>query len=100
MRLAKALSNLLRWGGNFLAIVNAVWVVTASMLQFADVYQNCYCNSSVLGRGVQNAYNIIVIDHLDLGLTAAAWWGALALACSTSLGFVFSMSLLTDFVPT
>ncbi|KAG1862598.1 hypothetical protein DFJ58DRAFT_234515 [Suillus subalutaceus] len=100
MRLAKVLSNLLRWGGKFLATVNAVWVVTASMLQFSDVYDNCYCNSSVLGRGVQQAYGIVVFDNLDLGLTETAWWGALALACSTSLGFIFLMSLLTDRVPT
>lgn len=100
MHLAKVLSNLLRWGGKLLATVNAVWVVTASMLQFADVYDNCYCNSSVLGRGVQHAYDIVVTDNLDLGLTKTAWWGALALACSTSLGFIFLMSLLTDLVPT
>ncbi|KAG2745451.1 hypothetical protein P692DRAFT_20741972 [Suillus brevipes Sb2] len=100
MRLANVLSKLLRWGGKFLAIVNAIWAVTTSMLQFADVYNNCYCNSSVLGRGVQHAYDIVVTDTLDLGITEAAWWGALALACSTSLGFIFLMSLLTDLVPT
>jgi hypothetical protein len=58
------------------------------------------CNSSVLGRGVLHAYDIVVTDSLDLSITEAAWWGALALACSTSLGFVFLMSLLTDLVPT
>lgn len=100
MRLANVLSKLLTWGGKFLAIVNAIWAVTASMLQFADVYNNCYCNSSVLGKGAQHAYDIVVTDTLDLSITEAAWWGALALACSTSLGFVFLMSLLTDLVPT
>lgn len=100
MPLAKVLSNLLRWGGKFLATVNAVWVVTTSVLQFANFYDNCYCNSSVLGRGVQHAYDIVLTDNLDLGLTETAWWGALALACSTSLGFIFLMSLLTDVVPT
>ncbi|KAG1788940.1 uncharacterized protein HD556DRAFT_1495779 [Suillus plorans] len=100
MRLAKVLSDLLRWSGKFLATVNAVWLITASMLQFADVYDNCYCNSSALGRGVQHAYNIVMTDSLDLGLTETAWWGGLALACSTSVGFVFFMSLWIDLVPT
>ncbi|KAG1827918.1 hypothetical protein EV424DRAFT_586443 [Suillus variegatus] len=99
MRLAKVISNLLRWSGKFLATVNAVWLITASMLQFADVYDNCYCNSSVLGRGVQHAYNIVMTDNLDLGLTETAWWGGLALACSTCVGFVFFMSLWIDLVP-
>ncbi|KAG2120251.1 hypothetical protein DEU56DRAFT_894887 [Suillus clintonianus] len=100
MRLAKILSNLLRRGGKFVAIVNSIWVVTGAMLQFTDVYDNCYCNSSVLGRGAQYGYDIVITANLDLGLTKAAWWGALALACSTSLGFIFLMSLLTDRVPT
>lgn len=99
MRLAKVISNLLRWSGKFLATVNAVWLITASMLQFADVYDNCYCNSSVLGRGVQHAYNIVMTDNLDLGLTETAWWGGLVLACSTCVGFVFFMSLWIDLVP-
>lgn len=99
VRLVKAVSNLLRWGGKLVAIVNAIWIIAAGMLQFTSVYDNCYCNSSVLGRGAQYAYDIIVFDSLDLSQTKAAWFGALALAGSTSLGFIFYMSLLTDLVP-
>ncbi|KAG1727272.1 uncharacterized protein EDB91DRAFT_893799 [Suillus paluster] len=99
MRLAKVLSNLLRWGGKFLAIVNAIWIIAAGMLQFTSIYDNCYCDSSVLGRGVQHAFDIVVTDNLDLSQTKAAWFGALALACSFSFGFIFFMSLLTDLVP-
>ncbi|KAG1719922.1 uncharacterized protein EDB91DRAFT_1240482 [Suillus paluster] len=100
MHLARVLSNLLRWGGKLLAIVNAIWIIAASMLQFTNIYDNCYCNSSVLGRGVRDAYFIVITDGLDLGYTKAAWFGALALTCCTSLGFIFFMSLLTDLVPT
>jgi hypothetical protein len=89
----------LRWGGKLLATINAIWIIAAGMLQFTSVYDNCYCNSSVLGRGAQYAYDIIVLDGLDLSQTKAAWFGALALAGSTSLGFIFYMSLLTDLVP-
>ncbi|KAG1773280.1 hypothetical protein EV702DRAFT_583207 [Suillus placidus] len=97
--LAKVVSNLLRWGGKLVAIVNAIWIIVAGMLQFTSIYDNCYCNSSVLGRGAQYAYDIVVFDGLDLNQTKAAWFGALALAGSTSLGFIFYMSLLTDLVP-
>lgn len=100
VRLAKVVSNLLRWGGKLLAIINALWIIAAGMLQFTSVYDNCYCNSSVLGRGAQYAYDIIMMDSgLDLSQTKAAWFGALALAGTTSLGFIFYMSLLTDLVP-
>ncbi|KAG1719920.1 uncharacterized protein EDB91DRAFT_376648 [Suillus paluster] len=100
VHLARVLSNLLRWGGKFLAIVNAIWIIAASMLQFTNIYDNCYCNSSVLGRGVRDAYFIVITDGLDLAQTKAAWFGALALTCCTSLGFIFFMSLLTDLIPT
>ncbi|KAG1728556.1 hypothetical protein EDB19DRAFT_1746441 [Suillus lakei] len=99
IRLVKVVSNLLRWGGKLVAIVNAIWIIAAGMLQFTSIYDNCYCNSSVLGRGAQYAYDIIVLDGLDLTQTKAAWFGALALGGSTSLGFIFYMSLLTDLVP-
>ncbi|KAG2085394.1 uncharacterized protein F5147DRAFT_644888 [Suillus discolor] len=99
LRLAKLASNFLRWGGKLAAIVNAIWIIAAGMLQFTDIYDNCYCNSSVLGRGAQYAYDIVLFDGINLDQTRAAWFGALALAGSTSLGFIFYMSLLTDLVP-
>ncbi|KAG1899714.1 uncharacterized protein F5891DRAFT_1128891 [Suillus fuscotomentosus] len=97
--LAKVLSNLLRWGGKLLAIINAIWIIVAGMLEFTSTYDNCYCNSSVLGRGAQDAYDVVLFNGVDLGQTKAAWFGALALAGSTSLGFIFYISLLTDLVP-
>ncbi|KAG2357250.1 hypothetical protein BDR07DRAFT_1473546 [Suillus spraguei] len=97
--LAKAVSNLLRWGGKLLAIVNAIWIIAAGMLQFTSIYDNCYCNSSVLGRGAQYAFDIVMVDGLDLSQTKAAWFGALALGGTTCLGFIFYMNLLTDLVP-
>ncbi|KAG2143384.1 uncharacterized protein EDB93DRAFT_584706 [Suillus bovinus] len=99
IRLAKVASNLLRWGGKLVAIVNALWIIAAGMLQFTSIYDNCYCNSSVLGRGAQYAYDIVLLDGVDLNPTKAAWFGALALAGTTCLGFIFYMSLLTDLVP-
>ncbi|KAG2151539.1 hypothetical protein DEU56DRAFT_555464 [Suillus clintonianus] len=98
-RIARVLSNLLRWGGKSLAILNALWIIAAGMLQFTSIYDNCYCNSSVLGRGAQYAYDIVVTDGLDLNQTKAAWFGALALGGSTAFGFICYMSLLTDLVP-
>ncbi|KAG2114339.1 uncharacterized protein F5147DRAFT_786912 [Suillus discolor] len=98
LSLTKVVSNLLRWGGKLVAIINAIWIIVAGMLEFASTYDNCYCNSNVLG-GAQNAYNIVLRNGVDLGQTKAAWFGALALAGSTSLGFIFYISLLTDLVP-
>ncbi|KAG1874744.1 hypothetical protein DFJ58DRAFT_650894 [Suillus subalutaceus] len=94
IRLVKVVSNLLRWGGKLVAIVNAIGIIAAGMFQFTSVYDNCYCNSSVLGRGAQNAYASVMLDDSDFGQTKAAWFGALALAGSTSLGFILNRPLV------
>lgn len=35
-----------RLAANTLAILNAIWVITFSTLQFTNLYNNCACNSS------------------------------------------------------
>ncbi|KAG2352333.1 hypothetical protein BDR07DRAFT_1367332 [Suillus spraguei] len=99
VRLVKVVSNLLRCGGKSVAIVNAICIIAAAMLQFTSIYDNCYCNSSMLGRGAQHAFNIVLVDGFNYGQTKAAWFGALALGGTACLGFIFYMSLLTDLVP-
>ena len=70
------------------------------MLQFTSVYDNCYCNSSVLGLG-NAAYAVIFPSDSQVHMyNKAAWLGALALASSASAGFIFFMNLLTDLLPT
>jgi len=98
VRIARVLANLLRWGGKFLAIVNAICLIATGMLQFTSVYDNCYCNSSVLGLG-DAGYAVIFPSDSQVHITKTAWIGALALGCSASAGFIFFMNLLTDLLP-
>jgi len=100
VRLAKVLANILRWGGKLLAIINALGIIASGMLQFTSVYDNCYCNSSVLGLGIDRAYVVIVSSAPQLTSITYAWYGALALGSCSSVGFIFFMNLLTDLLPT
>jgi ABC-type multidrug transport system permease subunit len=100
VRLAKVLANVLRWGGKLLAIINAIGVIASGMLQFTSVYDNCYCNSSVLGLGIDRAYSVISPSDSQVDYTLYAWCGALALGSCTSLIYIFYMNLLTDLLPT
>ncbi|OAX40776.1 hypothetical protein K503DRAFT_841407 [Rhizopogon vinicolor AM-OR11-026] len=97
VRLAKVLANILRWGGKSLAVVNAFCIVTSGMLQFTNVYDNCYCNSSVLGLGVDYAYAIVFPSYSQVHQTTVAWGGALVLGCGGSVVFIFFIYLLIDF---
>jgi len=98
VRITRVLANLFRWGGKFLAIVNAICLIATGMLQFTSVYDNCYCNSSVLGLG-NAGYAVIFPSDSQAHITKTAWIGALALGCSASAGFIFFMNLLTDLLP-
>ncbi|OAX40780.1 hypothetical protein K503DRAFT_686817 [Rhizopogon vinicolor AM-OR11-026] len=97
VHLAKVLANVLRWGGKSLAIVNAFCIIASGMLQFTSVYDNCYCNSSVLGLGMDYAYAIILPSDSQVYQTTVAWGGALVLGCGGSVVFIFFIYLLIDF---
>ncbi|KAF9233589.1 hypothetical protein BU15DRAFT_53665, partial [Melanogaster broomeanus] len=93
-----AMVRCLRWAGKSLAAVNAVFIVTISVFQYANVFDRCYCNSSVLGRGT-DAFSIIVILGRDVAQTRAAWIGGFALASLCSFFFVGFIYLLRDSMP-
>ncbi|KAF9218647.1 hypothetical protein BS17DRAFT_770575 [Gyrodon lividus] len=95
---AMTISHYLRWIGKSIAATNAVFVVTISVFQYANFYNRCYCNSSVLGRG-SLAYDIVVILYPDVAQTRAAWIGGFALASICSLFFVGHIYLLGDSLP-
>ncbi|KAF8866331.1 hypothetical protein BDZ45DRAFT_578983, partial [Acephala macrosclerotiorum] len=43
----------LRLFGKFLAFINTIWVILTSILQFTNLYDNCWCSASVLGLGTE-----------------------------------------------
>jgi hypothetical protein len=99
VHLAKVLADVLRWVGKFLAIVNAICIILTGMLQFTSVYDNCYCNASVLGLGMDGAYAVIFPSDAQVHLTWATWIAAFALGSSGCVGFFFVMNLFTDPLP-
>jgi len=58
--------------GKMLAILNAFFIVTSCILEFAGVYQNCFCNSSYIGLRGQ-AY-IALLSASDLVDIARPYW--------------------------
>ncbi|KIK80271.1 hypothetical protein PAXRUDRAFT_159098 [Paxillus rubicundulus Ve08.2h10] len=95
---AMAISHCLRWAGKAMASVNAIFVITISIFQYANFFDRCYCNSSVLSRGSQ-AYDIVVILFADVTQVKAAWIGGFILAFVSSGIFVGLIYLLGDSLP-
>ncbi|EIW75036.1 hypothetical protein CONPUDRAFT_66882 [Coniophora puteana RWD-64-598 SS2] len=90
----KTVADVLRWSGKALAVLNSLILCAIPILQFSNVFNNCYCNSSVMGRGPDRAYN--VINLTDTSETQILWIVALVVASLCSIAFVAIFNLLTD----
>lgn len=92
---ALALSHCLRKMGKLLAIVNSIWVFVTCILQYSDIYDTCFCNSSMISRGAA-AYVTITETSAQAALASNAWIGALFLACISAITFVLLVGILID----
>lgn len=89
------LSIVLRRIGKTLAAINAVFVLMFSMFQFTNVFQRCYCNSSVLMLGAK-AYNVLELSSNDLSIMKDAWIAAVFLASGAATFFWFFINLFIE----
>jgi hypothetical protein len=72
-----------------LAAINSIWIVAVCVFQFLNVFDNCYCNSSVLGRGKTHAYNVMAeLPESDKTAMSRYWAGAISIAVSSSFMFI------------
>jgi len=92
---AKGLATFLRRLSTFAAVCNTICIILACVFQFSNIFSTCYCNSSVLGRGAQAAYNIIGPDF-DHGQMKGAWVGGVVLASGPVVLFLFFLHLMLE----
>jgi hypothetical protein len=93
--LAENLATVLRRLSTFAAFGNTLCIILACVFQFSDFYSTCYCNSSVLGRGAQYAFNIIAPGY-DYDGTRAAWIGGIILASGYAMLFLLALHLILE----
>ena len=92
---AEGLATFLRRLAMFAAVGNTIWIILTGVFQFSNFFSTCYCNSSVLGRGAQYAYNIIAPGY-NYSQMKAAWIGGVVLAGGYVLLFLFSLNLMLE----
>ena len=92
---AEGLATFLRRLSILAAFCNTLCTILACVFQFSNFYSTCYCNSSVLGRGGQHAYNIIA-GGFDYNQMKAAWIGGVALAGGCVVVFLFFLHLMLE----
>ena len=92
---AEGLSTFLRRLSIMAAGCNTLCIILACVFQFSNFYSTCYCNSSVLGRGGQHAYNIIAAGF-DYDQMKAAWIGGVVLAGGSVFVYLFFLHLMLE----
>ena len=89
LRCIRVLAILLRRVGKVLAICNVAVIIAACTLQFSNLYDECYCNSSVVGLR-NHAYDVIIVAGSEL---RGPWIGGVALSCGCAVLFVGFVNL-------
>jgi hypothetical protein len=85
---------ILNGSAKVLAGLNTILIIAACVFQFSNVFNNCYCNSSVLGRGWQNAF--FVIDIQETSDIITAWGGGVALSAVSCFLFIAYVQTFLD----
>ena len=67
-----------RWLGKLLVIVNTVWIVLASLLQYVGGFDNCWCKSNAPGLG-WSGFVVLFLGAPDLALTAQLPWAVVCI---------------------
>jgi hypothetical protein len=95
-RIFRYCSILLRRLGKIIAALNAIWLVVASLFQLSNVFDQCWCNSSIPSWH-SKAYNIIDFSNFDpnTGLVAG-WTSGVAVAAATALAFMLYVNFLVS----
>lgn len=78
------------------AFMNSIWIVTTCIFQFASVFDNCYCNSSVLGWGANKAYNVFIVTSDEIPGVFRAWAGGFVLAGGVVVLFLLFVSFVIE----
>jgi len=92
---AEGLATLLRRLSILAAGFNTLGIVLACVFQFSNFYSTCYCNSSVLGRGAQHAYNIIAAGY-NFNHMKGPWVGGIVLSGGCVFVFLFFLHLMLE----
>ena len=94
-RAARWTSILLRRVGKLIAALNSLWVLVACLFQFASVFDNCYCNSSVFYLH-NHAYNVIALLPGDVTTVKSAWVGGVFLSSGAAIIYVAFVNIFID----
>lgn len=73
--------------GKTVAILNAIWLVLSSLLEYTGVYDRCYCRGNETGLGMDKGWLVLFKTEDDLAAYATSpWAGGVAMSMIICFG--------------
>jgi len=88
------IAMLMRWLGKFIAIMNGFGILISCMMQFAGVYDNCFCSSTIFG-GDPNGVVWFVDEDIRGSAVYKYWIGGIIMAFGASGLYTFAIYVAT-----
>jgi len=88
------IAMLTRWLGKFIAIVNGFAILLSCMMQFAGLYDTCFCSSTIFG-GDPNGLVWFIEQDITRSEVYRYWIGGIIMAIGASFLYVFAMYVAT-----
>jgi hypothetical protein len=85
---------LMRWLGKTIAIANGVGILLSCTMQFAGVYDNCFCSSTIFG-GNPNGLVSFIEDDVKGSEVYRYWIGGIIMAFGVSGLYTFGIYVAT-----
>ncbi|EIW75018.1 hypothetical protein CONPUDRAFT_66805 [Coniophora puteana RWD-64-598 SS2] len=92
----KRAADVFRLIGQVLAVLNSIIFFSIPVLEFANLFDNCYYDSSVLGLGRAGAYNVVTLLNSDEEVTKRVYALCMAAAALCAVAFVAVFNINTD----
>jgi len=85
---------LMRWSGKTIAIANGIGLLVSCGMQFAGVYDNCFCSSTIFG-GSPNGLVRFVGPDIKGSEVYGYWIGGIVMAFAISILYTFAIYVAT-----
>ena len=88
------IAALTRWSGKTIAIANGIGILLSCTMQFAGVYDNCFCSSTIFG-GNPNGLVSFIEDDVKGSEVYRYWIGGIIMAFGVSGLYTFGIYVAT-----
>lgn len=93
-KIIASIAAITRWLGKFIAIMNGIGLLLSCGMQFAGVYDNCFCSSTIFGGNPNGLVKFVEVD-IRGSEVYGFWIGGIIMAFGVSGLYTFAIYVAT-----